>query len=99
MNEERIPTLREAILRDSGLIALNALAFLVLALRVAGYAAGPQSSGGSANLVDTLLNHAGLTWFVLEIISMMTNEKRRALHDYIAGTVVVRVTKAGPAPS
>ena len=29
-------------------------------------------------------------WFMLEIITMLLNEKRRALHDLIAGTVVVR---------
>jgi uncharacterized RDD family membrane protein YckC len=27
---------------------------------------------------------------VAEVVSMLTNNKRRALHDYIAGTVVVR---------
>lgn len=29
-------------------------------------------------------------WFFAEIITMLTNAKRRALHDYIAGTVVIR---------
>src|SRR6266566_5083154 len=29
-------------------------------------------------------------WFVAEVLTMLTNEKRRALHDFIAGTVVVR---------
>lgn len=29
-------------------------------------------------------------WFLLEVITMLTNDKRRALHDYIAGTVVIR---------
>ncbi|MCP4162448.1 MAG: RDD family protein [Deltaproteobacteria bacterium] len=33
---------------------------------------------------------ASFTWFILEIITALTNFKRRALHDYIAGTVVVR---------
>ncbi len=32
---------------------------------------------------------AGVWWFA-EIVTMLTNEKRRALHDFIAGTVVVR---------
>lgn len=31
-----------------------------------------------------------LLWFIAEVLTMLTNEKRRALHDYIAGTVVVR---------
>ncbi len=29
-------------------------------------------------------------WFVAEVMTMLTNKKRRALHDFIAGTVVVR---------
>ena len=31
-----------------------------------------------------------MIWFVLEIVTMLTNDHRRALHDFIAGTVVVR---------
>jgi uncharacterized RDD family membrane protein YckC len=30
-------------------------------------------------------------WFILEILTMFTNKKRRAFHDYLAGSVVVRV--------
>jgi|KBSSwiStaDraftv2_1062776.scaffolds.fasta_scaffold128226_4 hypothetical protein len=29
-------------------------------------------------------------WFLAEVLTMLTNAKRRALHDFIAGTVVVR---------
>ena len=32
---------------------------------------------------------------VLESISMLFNEKRRAVHDYIAGSVVVRKANNG----
>lgn len=28
-------------------------------------------------------------WFLVEVITMICNEKRRALHDYKAGTVVI----------
>ena len=31
-------------------------------------------------------------WFVAEVLTMLTNEKRRALHDFIAGTVVIRTS-------
>ena len=31
-----------------------------------------------------------LLWFVAEVLTMLTNKKRRALHDFIAGTVVIR---------
>ena|SRR2546421_5021740 len=29
-------------------------------------------------------------WVLLEVITMLTNKKRRAIHDFIAGTVVIR---------
>jgi len=35
----------------------------------------------------------GLYWGVLELVTMLLNEQRRALHDYIAKTVVVRVER------
>jgi uncharacterized RDD family membrane protein YckC len=38
----------------------------------------------------TVLDRAQLIWAVIEIITCLTNEKRRALHDFIAGTVVVK---------
>src|SRR4051812_17434447 len=43
-------------------------------------------------------------WFVAEIVTMLTNDKRRALHDFIAGTVVIRTnvregTEDAPLPA
>lgn len=36
-------------------------------------------------------------WFAAEVLTMLTNKKRRAVHDYIAGTVVARTNiKDGP---
>jgi uncharacterized RDD family membrane protein YckC len=32
-----------------------------------------------------------VAWFLLEVVTMLGSPKRRALHDHIAGTVVVRV--------
>ncbi len=40
-------------------------------------------------------------WFLAELTTMLTNSKRRALHDFIAGTVVVRtntIRKEGRIP-
>jgi uncharacterized RDD family membrane protein YckC len=34
-------------------------------------------------------------WFLLELITMLTNKKRRAIHDFIAGSVVVRLESDG----
>lgn len=86
--EQRIPTLRQALLRDIGLVALNtaSLAYLVYLVLAGTYAPGVEY----ANLLGQVLIWTGLGWFVLELLTMLTNERRRALHDYIAGTVVVR---------
>jgi uncharacterized RDD family membrane protein YckC len=32
-----------------------------------------------------------LAWVVLEMLTMLLNDKRRAIHDFIANTVVVRI--------
>ncbi|MCE2029486.1 RDD family protein [Sessilibacter corallicola] len=39
----------------------------------------------------SILGIAYLIWHFLEIVTMLFNDKNRALHDFIAGTVVVRV--------
>jgi len=37
-----------------------------------------------------------LGWLLLEIVTMLTNRKRRAVHDFIAGTVVIRERSRTP---
>jgi uncharacterized RDD family membrane protein YckC len=39
---------------------------------------------------NSWLSYIPSAWFLAEVITMLTNEKRRALHDFIAGTVVIR---------
>ena len=41
-------------------------------------------------IVNLVLSSAGLIWFALEVVTMLFNPKRRAIHDYLAGSVVVR---------
>jgi len=87
LSEERIPTLRQAFLRDAGYVILDGASLVYLFTLVV---SGRYSFG--AELTDApgrLLAFAGLGWFLLELVTMATNRKRRALHDYIAGTVVV----------
>jgi len=47
---------------------------------------GKAFGGGPIWLLVTLPS----LWFVAEVVTMLTNNKRRALHDFIAGTVVIR---------
>ena len=88
VSEERIPTLQQAFLRDIGYIVLNCSSMIYFIYLVV---AGRYHAGSDLNaLPGIILGAAGLIWFLLEITSMFTNEKRRALHDYIAKTVVVQ---------
>ena len=88
VSEERIPTLRQAFIRDIGDVVFQViLTVYIIHLVVAGrYAKDEEFTGAPGQIVMWFC----WGWFMLEIISMMTNKKRRAFHDYIAGTVVVR---------
>jgi uncharacterized RDD family membrane protein YckC len=93
LDEDRLPSIRQAFLRDIGDIVNNALSLLLfLRLVIIGRYAGLGSLGSGAG---QLLSYGTFLWFLLEIVTMLTNHKRRALHDVIAGTVVVRVTRKG----
>jgi len=90
LSEERIPTLHQAFIRDIGYIVLNtlSLAYLIYLVIAGRYVTGVESD--DTTLPGRILVWASLGWFLLEVVSMATNNKRRAFHDYIAGTVVVR---------
>ena len=49
-----------------------------------------SESGGFGLLLDAYA-YSALAWALAEIVTMLFNSKRRAVHDFIAGTVVVRV--------
>jgi uncharacterized RDD family membrane protein YckC len=60
------------------------------------YANGESYSNNGPSLLLTAI--PGI-WFLAEVLTMLTNRKRRALHDFIAGTVVVRTNvNYGDAP-
>jgi uncharacterized RDD family membrane protein YckC len=79
-------TYKQAILRDLPYMILIALDFLIWCLL---QIAPAMSSNFIVIALDILASYAAIIWFLLEIISMLTNEKRRAIHDKIAGTVVI----------
>lgn len=90
LTEGRIPTLRQAVLRDIGTIVSSSLLmlftiYLIVAHR---YAAELQSP----SVFLEILEFANGIWFLLEITTMFLNKKRRAFHDLIAGTVVVHTS-------
>jgi uncharacterized RDD family membrane protein YckC len=90
VSEERIPSLRQAFLRDVGYIALNtsSLIYFIYTVVAHKYVTGTEQVN---SLPGMILAFASLGWFLLEVITMLTNSKRRAIHDLIAKTVVLKV--------
>lgn len=91
VSEQSLPSLWQAFKRDSVGIALNVfwivqVSYLVSAGR---YVHGAELEGKAG----FLLKCASFLWFALEMLTLLTNEKRRALHDFIAGTVVIQVPR------
>ena len=84
-DETRIINCREAVLRESPDLVIL-LAYSILEIN--------YLLGVSLNPVMTtifiFLGSDNTIWFLLEIITTLTNDKRRALHDFIAKSVVVR---------
>jgi uncharacterized RDD family membrane protein YckC len=80
--------MRRALLRDSpwiGLAVADAVCGSMLILRE-----GHIDLFGSNSGVLRVLTLASILWTLAEFLTMMTNRRRRAIHDWIAGTLVVR---------
>lgn len=83
-HEGRI-TFKQAFLRDS-------VPFVVLTAMVvwSPFVHGQMNLLALPHFALLVLVLTGPMWALIELITMFSNEKRRALHDYIAGTVVIR---------
>jgi uncharacterized RDD family membrane protein YckC len=79
-------SMRQAFLRDSVYIALTTVAVII---SIPGIIDGGNSYQNTNTVSARILAFASLAWFVIELVTMLTNSKRRALHDFIAGSVVV----------
>jgi uncharacterized RDD family membrane protein YckC len=92
LSESRL-SLRQAALRDIVLIVFSVVTVASGLPRVlAGLDPYPEPSEFSA--LDQFWLYGPFIWFAAELVTMLTNSKRRAVHDYIAGTVVVRVSSS-----
>lgn len=85
---ERAITFRQALLREGIPIAVSCSIMVYEILLLRGDAEGRFQATTSGALWFLVMLQ--LLWFLAEAVTMLTNEKRRALHDFIAGTVVVR---------
>ena len=93
-------TTKAAILRYSVQIVLAALSTLGLAMagfnvtdeefQPLGYMQRIATLSAHAPAWNTVVTWSAQGWYVLSAIVMLCNAKRRAVHDFIAGTVVIR---------
>jgi uncharacterized RDD family membrane protein YckC len=81
-------TLMQAFLRDIVIIGINIIS---LAISINLFLTGDGIESPKFANLQMVIGVAELGWFVAEILTMLTNKKRRAVHDFIAGTVVVKV--------
>ena len=95
-------SMKQALLRDIVPVLLLPYMFVSGISYYQNYLSAPNSAEMSflewiftANLTfstfDYVLQQLQSAWYWLEILTMMFNQKRRAVHDFIASTVVVRV--------
>lgn len=90
LNESDTLTFKQAVLRDSFYIIFQTVALLNLIFHI------PDSVVPLSALIEEFNNFGqivGLSWLILELVSMLTNKKRRAVHDFIAGSVVIRTDR------
>lgn len=80
-NEEDMEiSLRQAFIRECVPIFLEA-SLLFIAL---------FSLLSTNTFSDEYLDYPAFIWFIVEVITMLSNEKRRAAHDFMANTVVIK---------
>ena len=84
-------SMRQAVLRDSlsiPFVVVSLIAYFPSAIQ------GHQPyTDVPMGIVDLVTMYAAVGLFLVELVTMLANPKRRALHDFIAGSVVVRVSQ------
>jgi uncharacterized RDD family membrane protein YckC len=74
----------QAILRDIVPLGLTLIIYLISIL-------GLSRDNSELTFSSLLILYILVIWSILEIITLLFNKKHRALHDIIAGTVVLKI--------
>jgi uncharacterized RDD family membrane protein YckC len=85
-NETRTINYEEAFWREAPVLIM--LVFFVI-LEVY-YSLVPVGHSNTSLMFYDILKYTQMIWFLAEMLTMLLNDKRRALHDYIANTVAVQ---------
>lgn len=84
---EMLISWKQAVLRDIFPIVANTAAAAIDIYMIAN---GIIELPSAVEIFYQVLFYSVLIWMILEIVTALTNDRRRAFHDLIAGTVVVK---------
>jgi uncharacterized RDD family membrane protein YckC len=85
-SETRLLSLKQSFMRDSIYILLETIGLIILVSRIVQLGQYPLGE----SVIESYLDWLTTLWFLLEIGTMLTNERRRAIHDILADSVVVK---------
>ncbi|QNA46628.1 RDD family protein [Lacibacter sediminis] len=85
ISETKLLSLKQAFLRDSLYLIIQIIGLLYFLFLVA------KTGDLDIIIMDyrNFIDYSFLCWMLLELLSMLTNDKRRAIHDWLAGSVVI----------
>lgn len=87
LDETRNLSIRQALLRDSFYILVETVGLIYFIFHLI------REDLSTTEILDSFDDFVGIValfWILLELISMLANDKRRAIHDFIAGSVVIK---------
>lgn len=91
VSESKALTFRQSVLRDSFYLLVVIFGFIYYAVLMM-YTGSPETILSDYSVFS---NNPIFWWTLIELITMLTNSKRRALHDFMAKTVVIRMETGG----
>jgi uncharacterized RDD family membrane protein YckC len=86
LGERKVIGIKRAILRDSVPIILQILSLCILGLHAIEVLSVTDEV---SSVAESIISWTSFLWFIIELITMFLNRKRRAVHDLIASSVVI----------
>jgi uncharacterized RDD family membrane protein YckC len=89
LSETRKLTFLQSVLRDSFYLLMAIVAICYFAFKLS----NTENTDMALSDYSNFSSNALIIWTVLELLTMFTNLKKRTIHDYIAGSVVIRTSE------
>ena len=83
-DEKSFIGIKRAFYRESVPLIIQGAGFIF-----GGLAAPMRPASYEPTTIDTIVSYAGWGWFIAELVTMLFNERRRAVHDLLASSVVI----------